>query len=347
MRPKAKAWQERVLGFGARPGDGEEVRVRKAILSVAGFLTGLALSLLFGPIYLFYDEPVAGLVYTGYGLFVAANILWFGFGHGNYRLTVLILAATALPAHWITALALGGYSYSHGVVLWGLFFAVLGSLIFLSPVSAAFWFLVYAAGVALTVFAEGWLPAGNNIPPLVGRMLLTLGVVTTSLFALGIMMYFVNQRNRALALLRLEQAKSEGLLRNILPDEVAADLKEHGRTQARRYDSASILFADVVGFTPLSAGMPPEDLVALLNEVFSLFDGLVGKYGLEKIKTIGDAYMVAAGVPEPRPDHAVALAQMALEARALMAGRAFGGRRLVMRMGFLSGPVVVGVIGER
>jgi guanylate cyclase len=283
----------------------------------------------------------------GFGLFVLANILLFGLAHKNYRWTVLVLAVTALPAHWLTALSLGGYSYSHGVVLWGLFFPVLGALVFLSPRYAGFWFAIYAAGVALTVFAEGVLPPGNNIPPLVGRTLLTLGVITTSLFALGIMLYFVNQRNQALGLLRQEQAKSEALLRNILPDDVAADLKEHGRTSARHYDQVSILFADVVNFTPLSATLSPTELVDLLNEVFSLFDKLAGKYELEKIKTIGDAYMVAAGVPQPRPDHAEAITRMALDVCRAMEEREFGGRRLSLRLGIHSGPVVAGVIGDR
>ncbi len=337
----------RVSEFGARPGDSDEVRVRKSILTAAGFLSGIALACVFGPVYLYFDEPVAGWAYILFGLFVLLNLLLFGFWHGNYRLTVLVLAATALPAHWITALSLGGYSFSHGVVLWGLFFPVLGSLIFLSPRYAALWFVVYVAGVALTVFAEGWLPSENNIPPIIGRTLLTFGVATTSLYALGIMMYFVNQRNQALGLLRLEQAKSERLLRNILPEEVATDLKEHGRTEARHYDAASILFADVVNFTPLSSSVSPTELVALLNEVFSLFDSLAGKYDLEKIKTIGDAYMVAAGVPNPRTDHAIVLARMALDVRRAVEEREFYGRRLSLRLGIHSGPVVAGVIGER
>jgi len=342
------AWlRDWVAGFGALPDDSDGVRVRKAILTGAGFLASVALIGLFGPIYLYFDEPLAGLVYVGFGLFVLINLLLFGRWHKNYRLTVYILAATALPAHWLAAAVLGGYSHSHGVVLWGLFFPVLGSLIFLSPRHALFWFLVYAAGVALTIQLEAWLPVGNNIPPSVGRLLLTLGVIITSLFALGIMTYFVDQRNRALTMLRLEQQKSERLLLNILPEEVAAELKEAHRTIARHYDAASILFADVVGFTPLSSAMTPSELVDLLNEVFLMFDALTERYGLEKIKTIGDAYMVAAGVPHSRPDHAHVLTRMALDVRDEMARRDFQGRRLALRMGIHSGPVVAGVIGSR
>ena len=103
------------------------------------------------------------------------------------------------------------------------------------------------------------------------------------------------------------------LLLNILPKEISEALKADQRTIAAHYDAASILFADVVEFTPMAAKMTPLQLVDLLNEVFQCFDGLVEKYGLEKIKTIGDCYMVASGVPRSRADHASAIVDFALD----------------------------------
>lgn len=144
-----------------------------------------------------------------------------------------------------------------------------------------------------------------------------------------------------------ERGKSENLLLNILPKEIAATLKNERRTIADQHDEASVLFADIVNFTPMSAQMTPIELVELLNEVFSHFDTLVEKYDLEKIKTIGDCYMVAAGVPRPRSDHAQVLARMALEMRDYIAQREFRGRRLTFRIGLNSGPVVAGVIGRK
>jgi class 3 adenylate cyclase len=105
----------------------------------------------------------------------------------------------------------------------------------------------------------------------------------------------------------------------------------------------TVLFADVVGFTPLSARMTPRELVHLLNEVFSAFDEMARRHGLEKIKTIGDAYMVVGGLPAPRPDHATAVAAMALEMRASVAQIRDG--NLALRIGMHTGPVVAGVIG--
>jgi guanylate cyclase len=148
-------------------------------------------------------------------------------------------------------------------------------------------------------------------------------------------------------LLHLEQEKSERLLLNILPAEVAAILKNEDRVVADRFDNTSILFADMVNFTPMSAHMKPEELVGLLNEVFCYFDTLTVKYGLEKINTVGDCYMVAAGVPRPRSDHAHALADMALEMRDTIRCTKFAGRQLIFRIGINSGPVVAGVIGRK
>jgi len=151
-----------------------------------------------------------------------------------------------------------------------------------------------------------------------------------------------------MGLLRLEQEKSENLLLNILPKEIAAILKNENRVIADHYPGASVLFADMVNFTPMSAEMSPTAMVELLNEIFSHFDSLVEKYDLEKIRTIGDSYMVAAGVPRPRLDHAQALAHLALDMCAFIKSRTFKASRPVdFRIGINSGPVIAGVIGRK
>ncbi len=147
-----------------------------------------------------------------------------------------------------------------------------------------------------------------------------------------------------------EQQKSERLLLNILPKPIAERLKQEEGVIADNFSDVTVLFADIVDFTKLSARIPAADVVALLNDVFSKFDQLAEKHSLEKIKTIGDAYMVVGGLPTPRPDHAVAVAEMALDMRAALAGqvRATGtGGLLSVRIGIHTGPVVAGVIGTR
>ena len=157
----------------------------------------------------------------------------------------------------------------------------------------------------------------------------------------------VTERARLIELLRREQAKSDALLLNILPQEIADTLKNENRVIAQRFDAVSILFADIVNFTPLSATLAPTQLVEILNEVFSFLDALAERYGVEKIKTIGDCYMVAAGAPRPRADHAHVLTRMALEIQATVAQHTFQGHRLAFRIGINSGAAVAGVIGSK
>jgi class 3 adenylate cyclase len=146
--------------------------------------------------------------------------------------------------------------------------------------------------------------------------------------------------------LQQEQALSERLLLNILPAPIALRLKQGEQTIADHYPEGSVLFADIVGFTLLSVPMTPPRLVAILNQIFSVCDQLTAKYGLEKIKTIGDAYMVVSGLPQPRPDHVEAIAEMALDLRtAICALRDDNGQPLSIRIGIASGPIVAGVIG--
>ncbi|MBF0226355.1 MAG: adenylate/guanylate cyclase domain-containing protein [Desulfobacterales bacterium] len=149
-------------------------------------------------------------------------------------------------------------------------------------------------------------------------------------------------------LMEQEQVISENLLLNILPKEIVAILKNENRIISEYYEGASILFADVVNFTSMSQNMSPGELVQLLNAIFSYFDTLVEKYGVEKIKTIGDCYMVAAGVPTPRHDHALVLAQMALDMNTFVKNNTFSNNiKISFKIGINSGPVVAGVIGKK
>jgi len=148
--------------------------------------------------------------------------------------------------------------------------------------------------------------------------------------------------------LQREQEKSERLLLNILPEPIADRLKQGERTIADNHAEVTVLFSDIVGFTKLSAGVSPDKLVILLNEIFSLFDELAEKHQLEKIKTIGDAYMIVGGLPTPRPDHAEAVAEMALGMqRGIAQFNEQHGQSLSIRIGMHTGPVVAGVIGAK
>ncbi|MEG4273122.1 MULTISPECIES: adenylate/guanylate cyclase domain-containing protein [unclassified Microcoleus] len=156
----------------------------------------------------------------------------------------------------------------------------------------------------------------------------------------------ITERKLAQEALKVQQEQSEKLLLNILPKPIAERLKAEQSTIADSFAQVSVLFADIVGFTELSARMSPTELVKRLNVIFSHFDQLAEKYGVEKIKTIGDAYMVVGGLPTPRQDHAEAIAQMALGMQEKIAKLcAETGEKLAIRVGINSGPVVAGVIG--
>ena len=153
---------------------------------------------------------------------------------------------------------------------------------------------------------------------------------------------------RAKEELRFLHQQADALLLNILPASIAERLKAEETTIVDAIPEATIFFSDLVGFTPLAASMSPQKLVAFLNDVFSAMDRLAEKYGLEKIKTIGDAYMVAAGVPDPRPDHAEAIADFALELIEVLPRVAKEADMPVrLRIGMHTGPIVAGVIGEK
>ena len=216
------------------------------------------------------------------------------------------------------------------------------------------WFLVFctATGVAgmlasLFVFQGPLLPAADNST--FQSSMMVISVVSVAFLLMGFGYVSTLRAEAAEDALEAEHARSEALLYNLLPTEIAARLKDApGKTIADNLDQTAILFADIVDFTPRSARMTPEELVSFLNRIFSTFDELAGKHGLEKIKTIGDAYMVAAGLPQPvdRPVHRVAaMAFGMLEAMQVFSDEI--GDAVQVRIGIHTGPVVAGVIGHQ
>jgi adenylate cyclase len=158
----------------------------------------------------------------------------------------------------------------------------------------------------------------------------------------------IKERQGAELALRISKKKSDNLLLNILPAAIVETLKKGEGSTAERFESATVLFADIVDFTSLAARISPLELVDFLNQIFSKFDELTEKHSLEKIKTIGDAYMVAGGLPVPRADHAEAIANMALDMQEAIADFLTDtGEPFQIRIGINTGTVVAGVIGTK
>ena len=209
---------------------------------------------------------------------------------------------------------------------------------------------VAAIGAGLTIASQFLVPGDTGIQP---RWLVNTGFVITTVTAcvmiFATVWYAMREVSRAEAAMEFEYLRSEALLANILPASIAARLKDPDRgVIADRFDDASILFADIAGFTERASQIPPGDLVRFLDRLYTTFDRLVDKHNLEKIKTTGDSYMVVSGVPQPRDDHAEALANLALDmAKAVRDLRDPNGQPVPLRMGMAAGPVVAGVVGAR
>jgi adenylate cyclase len=334
------ALRDRALSIGADPRDTADERFRKRLL-VGVALVILPVGFLWGCLYWVVGEHEVALTPWVYvtgstiSLVVFARTRDFAFLRTAQQLLILVAPAAG-------TVMLGGLDPSSSVILWSLF-APLGAVAFDRPGRVWPWFAAFIAAILVALaLSEVVRPDGADLPEAFVRTFDVLNIVVVSLVAMLLLVTFARGRETA-------QARVEALLLNVLPADVAQRLQSDPNSIADHFDEASILFADVVDFTPLSSRLDAREVVGLLDRLFTSFDELVDRYEVEKIKTIGDCYMVAAGVPRQRPDHAQALAGLALEMRecaknCLPEGT---GHDLRLRIGISSGPVVAGVIGRR
>ena len=328
---------DRVLSIGADSADSSELRFRKRLLVGIALLI-LPIGFLWGCIYWIVGEEAVALTPWAY---VAGSILSLAVFARNRNFAFLRTAQflLILVAPAAGTIMLGGLEDASTVVVWSLL-APLGAVAFDRPARAWPWFAAFVTTILATLLlSEVVRPDGANLPDAFVRTFVVLNIVGVSLIALMLLVTFARGRETA-------QARVEALLLNVLPEEIAQRLQAEPNAIADHFDDASILFADVVDFTPLASGLDAREVVGMLDRLFTAFDALVDRYEVEKIKTIGDCYMVAAGVPRPRPDHARALASLALEMKEC-ARTCVPGSDVRLRIGISSGPVVAGVIGRR
>jgi adenylate cyclase len=335
----------RLAEIGAMPSDSEELRVRKAVLVLSSTLMA-SLAFIWVATFAVLGLWESAAIPFAYQVASAASIFTFARTR-RYRLFRRSQLWMSLVLPFALQWSLGGFGNSSAVSLWA-FTAPLGALLFVGAREAIPWFLGFLALIAVSAGIDHTLAHGApHIPSglVVAFFALNLGGVATTAYVL--LQYFVRARERAHHALEVEQAKSERLLLNVLPRPVAARLKETEGIIADACPDVTVLFADIVGFTPLSERLPAAELVGVLDNVFARWDALAAKLGVEKIKTIGDAYMAAAGVPVARDDHLEAIAEMALAMRPEVERvAAETGLTLEVRIGIDSGPVVAGVIGR-
>jgi guanylate cyclase len=337
----AAAWLARI---GADPADDDEQRLRKTLLVLISLLI-LPISLTWWLLYLYFGSWTGWFAFVYFVVSLTSIVVFARTRNTELFLGLQLVSILFLPT--ISMIWLGGVLPAGGVGLWAIL-APLGALVFRGVASGVRWYIAFLATFVICGVAGSVLDVPTRVPEWFSTLMLVLNVAVGGTIVFTLLALFAQQRHDALAALRVEQDKAENLLLNILPKSIAEKLKTDSRTIADAFTSASILFADVVDFTPFAQRLPAAQVVGILDRLFSHFDSLAERYGVEKIKTIGDCYMVAAGVPNPRPDHARAIANMALDMRAAMLDAdAVGDLGLELRIGINSGPVVAGVIGRK
>lgn len=335
--------------MGAAQDDTPEEKAAKRLFVLAVTPGGLAMGV-FGLLFLLAEESQTGWLLLGWFswhlLALASLRLARRMGEPLPILHAALMILTVFASGWL----LGDYLQA-GLLVYALTATIL--LQALAPRAAGRMMFLYAVLSAASLGITDWLDTPSMASSWLnlawfGFNLLMAGRVV-SLLAL----YFAAQRNRLTQNLKQEQEKTERLLTSIFPAKVAAQVKHSLLDEstvpavAEYYRDASVLFADMVGFTTLTSRLSARELVSLLNSIFSQFDRLAERHGLEKIKTVGDCYVVAAGLPHPRPDHARALAELALEIQSFVKNYRLTEHKVSFRMGIHTGPVVAGVIGQK
>ena len=347
----------RLRTAGIEPDDTDDVKLKKSLLMFAMGLT-VAAPVLWLALYGAMGLNLPASVPFGYQLVSLGTLLVYLVTR-NFDLFRVLQLSLYLFFPFVLQWQLGDFITASGFVLWGLLAPIVAVLVY-SPRDSIPWFVAYivliaaAAGADYYLFAEGAKPA--PVPPKTIVVFFALNFVAISSVVYFLLRYAAVERDKSKArmeeahrLLQAEQERSERLLLNILPGPVAERLKMEDGTIADGFADVTVMFADIVNFTTLAEGMSPNQIFAMLNKVFSSFDSLAERHGLEKIKTIGDAYMVAGGLnDESSVNYSEAIAQMALDMRDLLASDlSVNDHRLEIRMGIGTGPVVAGVVGKK
>jgi class 3 adenylate cyclase len=343
--------------------DSEQEKLNKTLAIFACGLMGFG-AVLWLAIYQLMGIRFSSTVPLAY-LAVSALSLVYYLWMRNFAQFRFIQTSLFLFVPFIMQWSIGSYVSSSGVMLWALL-APVGVMIFQGPRESMPWFFAYVFMTAVSGFFDYYLGEGTqqgvNMQTIAVFFSLNFAAMSTIVYLL--ISYFVRQRDKLQVhvdeqnkQLTIEQEKSERLLLNILPGPIADRLKAQNITIADGFADVTVMFADIINFTRLSEEMPPKFMVTMLNEVFTRFDQLAEKHGLEKIKTIGDAYMVAGGLDvhhyndhatRPERDYSTAMCNLALDMRAYM--NSLSGvktSRLQIHVGIGTGPVVAGVIGMK
>ena len=335
---------------GILPNDSEEVRLQKSLLIFATGLISFA-SMLWLFIYWQLGPQFSSTVPFVFQALLVGNLLVYlrtqDFDHFR-QVQIALFLFMPFVAQW----SIGNFITASGVSLWALL-APIGAVLFIGPSEALAWFFAYLVLTALSggfdyYLADALPNAKVKVPTQTTVFFFALNFAAVSAIVFLLLRYATTEKQKAHRQLQQEQLRSEHLLLNVLPGPIAERLKHSDQTIADGFADVSVMFADIVNFTRIAEGLSAQQVFAMLNRIFSSFDELAEQYGLEKIKTIGDAYMVASGLNGGLDDHSAALVDMALEmVDLLQRDQTVNPLRLAVRIGIATGPVVAGVVGKK
>jgi guanylate cyclase len=338
MRATASRWALRAVDLAAKPGGRDDDRLASGLFLLVT-ASGAAAGLLWAITYFLLGRPLSAAAPGAFAVAAAlVGIRLVRTRELGWLRELVLLLVLLLPA--VLQASLGGYVKGSAVIVWS-FFAPLSALVFFGPRAGWAWLAGFVTVTALSALIDAplarsvpTLPYGAQTALFVFNLCGVAGIVTL------VLAYFRIQRDEAMQ-------RSERLLLNVLPPEIAERLKRQEYPIADRFDDVSVLFADMVGFTERSAAESPDVTVAVLNEFLSAFDELAQQHRLRPIRTMGDSYLVVGGLPVPMPDHAQAAANMALDMLDKVSGlNQQHGWAVGFRIGLNSGPVMAAVVGR-
>lgn len=334
--------------------DAEEDKLRRSLLIFACALMNFAV-MVWLAIYWYMGLQFSTNFPLAYQLVSISSLIYF-LKTGNFVVFRFIQLSLFLFAPFIMQWSIGSSATSSGLMLWALL-APVGAVVVAGWRESIPWFIAYIVLTAVSGFFDYYLGAGemSGIPLQTVGVFFSLNFAALSSIIYFLVRYFVLGTDRIKAqlsqqhqLLVEEQGKSERLLRNVLPGHIARRLKDKQGLIADGHSDVTVMFADVANFTQLASQISPEQIVELLNTVFSGFDGLSEKHGLEKIKTVGDAYMVVGGLTREPKEYVQHVAEMALEMREFVASNPDLSRHnLAIHVAIATGPAVAGVVGVK
>jgi adenylate cyclase len=361
MRPPAiterESFLDRLRNAGVEAGDDDEQRLNKSLLMFATGLVSLA-SMLWVAIYWLLGQNISSTAPMAFQLLLVGNMLLYS-STRNFNFFRVSQLGLFLFGPFAMQWGFGNFIDSSGVILWGLL-APVGAILFFGVRESMAWFFAWMFMTAMSGFFDFYLTDPHlkspfAVPIRTAVVFFALNFVGVASIIYTLLRYSIQEKQKMKArleeahgLLKAEQARSERLLLNILPGPVAERLKALEHPIADGFADVTVMFADIVNFTHVAAHMSPNQVFSMLNRIFSAFDELAEQFGLEKIKTIGDAYMIAGGLNEQNAEYSEAIADMAIAMRDLLRRDfAVNDAHLEIRIGIGTGPVVAGVVGKK